>query len=163
MTVRFQKSKQLAWQKTRTARRIVSDRARAVRSKKDELSQLLCNCLLWSLFGSLSAARTAALFCTALARFFFILSADEFDYGHLRRIAVPDADFYNARISTGAILETRSDGVEQFSHDRFVLDDAQSLAARVQAASLAEGDDPVDPAAQFLGFGIGGSDLFLAQ
>ena len=72
-------------------------------------------------------------------------------------------EFDDPRVAAGAVFEARADAVEQFLNHGLVVNDAQDLPARVQVAALAQRDHALNPAAQFLGLGVGGLDFFLAQ
>src|SRR5690606_3837607 len=108
------------------------------------------------LFGRLAPCPSASF--TAGRALLGGFSTDELDEGHLRSVAPPEAELDDPGISSRPIFEARPDGIEQLAYNRLVLNDAQSLAARVQITAFAERNHAIGPAAQLLRLGIRRAD-----
>ena len=89
------------------------------------------------------------------------IAIDKLDHGAGGVIAIAEAGFQHPRIAAVTILVAWADHLEELLDHRDVADFSHRLAARMQAATLAQRHQLLDDRTQILGFWQRGDDLLV--
>src|SRR3546814_417956 len=89
------------------------------------------------------------------------IAVDQLDDRHRRHVAVAEAGLQHPAVAAVALLVAAGQFVEQLGRDLRVAQHRERLAAGVQVAALAEGDETVDDAPQVFRLRQGGLDLLV--
>src|SRR3546814_9305670 len=90
-----------------------------------------------------------------------LIAVDQLDDRHRRHVAVAEAGLQHPAVAAVALLVAAGQFVEQLGRDLRVAQHRERLAAGVQVAALAEGDETVDDAPQVFRLRQGGLDLLV--
>ena len=97
---------------------------------------------------SAAPAATAGALARRAAFGLHVVIVDEFDDGHLRVVALPEAELDDAGVAAGPVADLRGDVAEQFFDGLFVAEVAEGLSAAGRAVVLRAVDDRLDERAE---------------